>query len=202
MDHPRVRREARTRGTLRRRNHRRGRTFAFLVLLVAACGDSPKFPVVELQDPNTCKDCHPKHYQQWSGSMHAYASDDPVFLAMNKRGQREAQLGTFCVQCHAPMAVALGKTDGTNFDPTALAPGERGITCYFCHNVAEIHDDHNNGLKLALDDTMRGGARNPVDTPAHNATYDPMMASKTNNSKMCGSCHDVTTPRGVQLERT
>jgi hypothetical protein len=39
--------------------------------------------------------------------MHAYAAEDPVFLAMNARGQRETQgaLGAFCVNCHAPLAV-------------------------------------------------------------------------------------------------
>ena len=68
-----------------------------------------------------CKDCHPKHYTQWSGSMHAYASDDPVFVAMNKRGQREAQLGSFCLQCHAPMAVALHPNRDRRVD---LAPHE------------------------------------------------------------------------------
>lgn len=49
--------------------------------------------------------------------MHAYAAEDPVFVAMNQRMQRETNgaAGTLCVQCHAPMAVRLGKTkDGLN----------------------------------------------------------------------------------------
>src|SRR6266581_6039630 len=64
----------------------------------------------EMLDPTTCQKCHADHYRDWSGSMHAYASDDPVFLAMNKRGQRETSgaLGSFCVKCHAPMAVREG----------------------------------------------------------------------------------------------
>ena len=177
-----------------------------IVMLVAACGgsSSPKFSVDKLEDPATCMQCHQKHYTEWSGSMHAYASDDPVFLAMNKRGQRETggQLGTFCVQCHAPMAVALGLTDGTNFDPTQLPPTARGITCYFCHDVDKVAADHNNGLQLALDDTMRGGVHDPTDSPAHNSMYDKTMDSHTNKSTMCGSCHDVTTPKGIKLERT
>ena len=37
-------------------------------------------------DPATCQSCHPTHVRDWSGSMHAYASDDPVFVAMNARG--------------------------------------------------------------------------------------------------------------------
>ncbi|MDB4956689.1 MAG: cytochrome c family protein [Myxococcales bacterium] len=178
-----------------------------LGLVLAACGGGPKDTIEQLQDPSTCKECHPKHYQQWSGSMHAYASDDPVFIAMNKRGQRETsnQLGTFCVQCHAPMAVKLGlitADSAKDFDPAALPPTARGITCYFCHNVASVADTHNNGLVLAMDDVMRGGAKNPIDSPAHNSAHDPAMAGLTNNSTMCGSCHDVVTPRGVALERT
>ena len=63
-----------------------------------------------LLDPQTCKQCHANHFADWSASMHAYASDDPVFRAMNQRGQRETkgQLGSFCVKCHAPMAVNEG----------------------------------------------------------------------------------------------
>ncbi|HWO25388.1 MAG TPA: multiheme c-type cytochrome, partial [Kofleriaceae bacterium] len=147
-----------------------------LALALGACGD-PKLPIEALQDPSTCAECHPKHYQQWSGSMHAYASDDPVFIAMNRRGQRETggALGDFCINCHAPMAKQLGITDFASFDPEALPPAARGITCYFCHNVKEVTSEHNNGLVLANDQTMRGGAKDPVDTSAHHSKYDPMM---------------------------
>jgi hypothetical protein len=176
-----------------------------VAMMVAACSSAPKDPIAELEDPSTCMQCHPTHYDQWSGSMHAYASSDPVFVAMNNRGQREAQLGTFCAQCHVPMAVVDGRTDFTDFDPTALPPTEQGITCYFCHNVKAVAADHNNGLEVALDQTMRGGAKNPADTPAHDSEDDKtLMASDTNQSTMCGSCHDVVTPapNNVALERT
>lgn len=177
--------------------------FALLMLVLLSCGGEPKYAVERLEDPNTCKTCHPKHYEQWAGSMHAYASEDPVFVAMNARGQREAQLGTFCVNCHAPMAVKLGLTDGTNYDPAALPPEAKGITCYFCHNVDSVKDDHNNGLVLAMDQAMRGGAANAADTPAHESLYDKnLMQSSTNKSAMCGSCHDIVTPAGVHIERS
>src|SRR3954447_6222981 len=88
-----------------------------LVWMAFGCGDdnpspgdpSPMLTPEQLLDPESCKGCHPSHYEEWSSSMHAYASSDPVFLAMNKRGQEEAQLGDFCVQCHAPMAVRENK---------------------------------------------------------------------------------------------
>jgi hypothetical protein len=178
-----------------------------ILLLVAACGDSPKDPIAKLEDPATCVECHKSHHDQWSASMHAYSTDDPVFVAMEKRGQRETNgaLGAFCIRCHAPMAVALGTVTDDNakdFDLSTLPAEQKGITCYFCHNVESIKDDHNNGLVLALDQTMRGGATKPVSSPAHNSKYDPLMAGATNNSQMCGSCHDVITPRGIPLERT
>jgi hypothetical protein len=170
------------------------------------CGgdDGAVLPIAELQDPNTCTRCHSRHYTEWSGSMHAYASEDPVFVAMNKRGQRETggQLGTFCVKCHAPMAVELGLTDGKTFDPTQLPAAAKGVTCYFCHNVKSVADTHNNGLVLASDQTMGGGLAGPVGSPAHHSAYDKLMDSTVNASEMCGSCHDVVTPRGVPLERT
>jgi hypothetical protein len=177
---------------------------AVLALALAACGGDEALPIAELQDPQTCQDCHPKHYEQWSGSMHAYASDDPVFVAMNRRGQRETSgsLGTFCVKCHAPMAVELGLTTGADFDPETMPPAARGITCYFCHNVKAVTATHNNGLALAHDQTMRGGVEDPISSPAHRSSFDRLMDSDTNNSEMCGSCHDIVTPRGVELERT
>jgi hypothetical protein len=100
------------------------------------------------------------------------------------------------------MAVELGLTDGKSFDPAQLPATARGITCYFCHNVKSVEDTHNNGLVLAHDQTMRGGLASPVSSPAHHSAYDRLMDSTSNQSEICGSCHDVVTPRGVQLERT
>ncbi len=74
-------------------------------------------------DASTCQTCHPAQYQQWADSMHAYATDDPVFLAMNARAQRETNgaLGTFCAKCHAPVAVRQQMTDGTNLQALPAA---------------------------------------------------------------------------------
>jgi hypothetical protein len=157
----------------------------------------------ELLNPEKCKDCHPKHYEQWSSSMHAYASKDPVFRAMNKRGQREAQLGKFCVNCHAPMAVREGKTqDGLNLDqvPDQL----QGVTCYFCHNAVSPGGDHNNMVVLANDTTMRAGVKDPVNPKVHVAAYSELHdRDKLQSSTLCGGCHDIVTPNhGVHLERT
>lgn len=158
----------------------------------------------QLRDPTTCQGCHPKHYREWSSSMHAYAAQDPVFLAMNRRGQRETHgaLGDFCVRCHAPMAVIDGLTrDGLNLE--RLADSQRGVSCYFCHNVTKVEGDHNALLRLADDRSMRGPIEDPLQPAAHGAEYSSMFEdTDPQSSAMCGGCHDIVTPIGVHLERT
>ena len=65
-------------------------------------GETKMLTPSELLDPAKCQSCHPQQYTDWSGSMHAYASDDPVFVAMNRRGQADThgELGSFCVDEH------------------------------------------------------------------------------------------------------
>jgi hypothetical protein len=182
-----------------------------IVLLMSACtGDDGAAETTtpltreELLKPETCKKCHVKHYREWSASMHAYATQDPVFIAMNKRGQREAKVGEFCVNCHAPMAVReQPNTDWTKTDPSELPKQLQGVTCYFCHNAIGTDGDHNNAIRLANDTTMRGSIRDPVDPKVHGVAYSEFNDRESpKSSAMCGGCHDIQTKKGVHLERT
>ncbi len=201
--------------TLRVTLTRRVRTLLALAVLAAvvpaitiACSSTSAGPTYlsrdALLDPNTCAQCHHDHYEDWSGSMHAYASEDPVFRAMNARGQRETngQLGSFCVQCHAPMAVHEGATmDGLNLDqvPQPL----HGVTCFFCHTVEAVQGAHNNPLQLANDITMRGEYKDPVANTAHPATYSSLHdRDSLGSAPLCGACHDIVSPAGAAIERT
>lgn len=183
------------------------------VLAVAvACSSEPAAdapPVMltreQLMDPQTCAGCHPDHVREWSGSMHAYAGVDPVFLALNKRMQRETNgaNGTFCVNCHAPLAVRQGLTaDGLNLD--RLDPKLLGVTCYFCHNSEFAGGAlHNNPLVTIDDGVMRGGFRDPVPSTPHGAKYSSFTDQVHDSSAIaCGSCHDIVNPLGSHIERT
>lgn len=150
-----------------------------------------------LADPASCEGCHPDQVREWAGSMHAYASDDPVFLAMNRLGQRETggALGDLCVRCHAPLAAGR--------DVEALPREERGVTCIACHQVAEVVEVHNGGLRWARDRVIRGASHDALDTPAHDSAYSPLLDGRSlASSAMCGACHDVVSPSGVAVERT
>jgi len=175
-----------------------------VIVLLLSCQQTYDLDTEALQDPENCKDCHQTHYEEWQGSMHAYAGEDPVFLAMNARGQRETDgaLGDLCVQCHAPVALALGLTeDGTNLDevPEHL----RGVTCVWCHLTEEVVEDHNAGLLMAEDGVMRGGISDFQETTAHASAWSPLHdRDSPDSSALCGSCHDVVLPNGFHLERT
>ena len=179
-----------------------------LAAIVASCSssktdDAPTLTGDALLDPNNCLPCHADQFREWSGSMHAYAAEDPVFVAMNKRMQRETngQAGTLCVSCHAPVAVRMGMTkDGLNL--ADLPASVRGVTCYFCHATDAVEGTHSNPLRLATDGALRGGIRDPIKGP-HRATYSPLHDRETQASAtMCGACHDVVTPAGAHIERT
>ena len=187
------------------RRTRLGYSFA-LALAAAGCeAETTKPTRAQLLDPEFCKDCHPQHYEEWSASMHAYASRDPVFLAMNKRGQEEAEIGEFCVQCHAPMALREGAIDDFA-DLTDLPKHLQGVTCYFCHNAVKVNEPHSNAnIELANDTIMRGALSNPIDTPAHGVAAKPSALHDRygkQSSKLCGACHDIVNPLGLQLENT
>jgi hypothetical protein len=175
-----------------------------LAALLGACTPEDELLTAEqLRDPAACAECHPDHYREWSGSMHAYAGVDPVFLAMNAKGQRETdgELGTFCVQCHAPMAVADGLAqDG---DLSEVPEAQRGVTCAFCHLVTDVEGTHNNPLRVATDGVLRGPFADPLPTPAHASQGSGLHDREDPRSAaLCGSCHDIVTPAGAHIERT
>ncbi|HEY2370860.1 MAG TPA: multiheme c-type cytochrome, partial [Polyangiaceae bacterium] len=163
-----------------------------LLALAACASDPPQMTQDQLMDPQACAQCHPTHVAQWSGSMHAYASDDPIFVAMNARFQREvASSGadpSFCVKCHAPVALAQGATtDGTNL--ATLDAKLRGVTCFECH---------------AQSDGSLGG---PLSDPAHGASHKSVYSASLDladpsSSASCGTCHDVKNGHGATVEAT
>lgn len=183
------------------------KTFALCVALglwMGACSTRKAIDQEALMDPAACQACHPEQYREWSGSMHAYASDDPIFIALNAFAQRETggEIGSFCVGCHAPMALHVGETtDGLNIEDVPRR--YRGVTCYFCHQIAEIVDDHNAAFVLADDGMFRGGIAKTLATEAHlSGTATIHDGRHADSSAICGSCHDVRLPSGLRLENT
>lgn len=179
------------------------------LLVICACSSDPPAPAPlasreQLLDPETCKSCHQDHFREWSGSMHAYAADDPVFLAMNQRGQRETggALGDFCVKCHAPMAVRTGATkDGLNL--ATLPRSLKGVTCFFCHTADAVEGTHDNPVRLSTSLAMRGPFADPVANGSHASVRSDLHdRDQAGSAALCGACHDIVTGHGAAIERT
>jgi hypothetical protein len=123
---------------------------------------------------------------------------------MNARAQRETAgaTGTFCVNCHAPMAVREGlTTDGLNL--SSLPQAKKGVTCYYCHATESIAGTHDNPLVLAKDDSLFGPFADPAPTTPHSALYSPLFDdTQLESAAACGTCHDIVNQRGAHVERT
>jgi hypothetical protein len=184
--------------------------FAACLVVTAACAagcddhGTVKLALAQIKDPAACQGCHPAQFAEWSASMHAYSADDPVFIAMNQRGQRETDnaLGDFCVKCHAPVAVREGLThDGLNL--STLPPAVKGVTCYFCHAAESIEGTHDNPLVLAADGRLFGPFADPAPATPHGALYSPLFdGARLESAAACGACHDIVNQHDVALERT
>jgi hypothetical protein len=156
-----------------------------------------------------CVECHPNHVEEWSMSMHAYATADPVFHAMSVMGQAQSKgkLGQFCVQCHAPIGLAFNAApvtfdaekgqyvqDTRGLDPLSAS----GVSCDVCHSITNIIEPLNARAVLTPNGIRRGTIKDPVETPAHASAYSPLHEE----SLVCSMCHAVTNPRGAKLEET
>ncbi len=92
---------------------------ALLVLL--ACSEAAsREPVARAASPATvdvrpdaCAECHAAIVDEWRGSLHARAWDDPIFRAEYDRAPAQS-----CRDCH---------------NPSTRASGQAGIDCASCH---------------------------------------------------------------------
>jgi nitrate/TMAO reductase-like tetraheme cytochrome c subunit len=189
-----------------------GNFCALLALGIAACanndklptppeGNSPKFKVTDFTPPEQCATCHPNHYNEWRGSMHAYAFVDPVFFAMHERGQQETngKLDQFCTKCHSPIASLTGETPPF-FNRNSLSPISRqGVQCDVCHTITQINNPVGNAdFELTPGNTKYASLANPADNSFHRSAFN----AEFDRSRFCGSCHDVKNTLGVLVEET
>jgi len=170
---------------------------------------------------NTCATCHPKHYEQWSVSQHAYAQLSPIFMAFQAtiNSKTSTTNGDFCVRCHNQVGMNLKESIFiSNLDrhPTS----REGITCVVCHRVNRNYGKVSGRLALVEGDlfsAVYGPAgekelervlslpqkyrvvteRNKPGRAIHTKAEKFFEISKPS---FCGTCHDVTLLNGFRLE--
>lgn len=162
-------------------------------------------PLLESDFPSAkqCGYCHPKQYNEWSRSMHAYAQHSPIFEAFNLAliERTGGTIDTFCSRCHTPLGTALGE-NGSRRNVHRSRLSMEGITCVTCHRRPQGQYKANSRIVVTpgklMETCVFGPFENPVslDHNAHPSVQQPYIRS----SQFCGECHDVTSPEGIRLE--
>lgn len=162
---------------------------------------------------STCQNCHsfgniapheddPLYapFIGWAGSMMGNAARDPVFWAgVAIASQDEPGATIDCVRCHAPRAFLEGRGDAIAIDELQQ-DDLAGVECESCHRALEDVGVPPGNARYTLDDVAVNGVvprRGPWDypdgvgEPPHEWLFDTYVGT----SRMCGTCHDVTTSR-------
>jgi MYXO-CTERM domain-containing protein len=176
-------------------------------------------PTESLENPLTydfmCEGCHtfannaaasdlPPHAPgAYAGTLMANAARDPVFwagvalAAEDQPGETED-----CIRCHAPRAFLEGRGDAIASDEL-IGPDFDSVTCEVCHRAMDDGETPPGNARFVLDDVLvdgqppRRGPWNYADPngpplPPHPIIQDLEFLP---SSRMCGTCHDVTTAR-------
>ncbi|MCS6965418.1 MAG: cytochrome c family protein, partial [Candidatus Kapabacteria bacterium] len=147
-----------------------------------------------------CQPCHPKHYEEWRISMHAYALEDPVFHALNALMLQGKSVldDQFCMRCHTPLGSLFGETPPGVRKEQLPALARQGITCDVCHMMALPHPSGRGVTGFRLDGARTGNVPDPLPNSFHASVHEPLLSQ----SEACAACHDVVNPLGVLVERT
>lgn len=170
---------------------------------------------------NTCKACHPKHYDEWSVSQHSYAQLSPVYMAFQNsiNALTSNTNGDFCIRCHNQVGMNLGEsTFISNLDrhPTS----REGITCVVCHRVTQTYGKVSGRMALEEGGLLSTiyGPQGPVELERvldnrdqYRVVTDPERSGRKihtqvghfpqlSSSSFCGTCHDVNLFNGFRLE--
>lgn len=181
----------------------------------ASAGAAPTEPntlVNPLFAPFACEFCHtyanavpdlaePAYspFISWQGSMMANSARDPVFWAGVAVADQDSPGNTeLCIRCHSPRAFLEGNGSATSIDQLTTDQ-QSGVECEMCHRAMEDLGTPAGNAQYTIDDVLIGTnvpRRGPWDytdgnpEPPHEWIYDPY----TGSSRLCGTCHDVTTP--------
>ncbi len=175
------------------------------------------FTVSDFEPATECQSCHPTHYKEWTGSMHAYAFTDPVWFKQHSKEQahfksKGKELGQFCIMCHSPIGFLTSEIDNpSEFDISqkeGLSQQAReGVSCSFCHSTTHLSpstnvdfsDEMNEGIQFFLNpgEIQYGSIKDPLPNNFHESEFHPDY----DKSEYCRGCHNLTIS-GKEAEMT
>lgn len=182
-------------------------------------GTQPQTIFENILPADNCTSCHAyfdvnsEPYRRWVSSMMGQAGRDPVFYAcMTIANQDVNDVGELCLRCHAPGAWLAGRstpTDGSGLDNDE---GDLdGVNCHTCHRMVDPvaamenpasdtgilasltsfnEEPHSGQYVIDPTDVRRG----PFDLGPNFFWHSWAESPFHRESKMCGTCHDVSNP--------
>ncbi len=144
----------------------------------------------------TCAECHSSIHGYWSDSAHARAAVAPSFTAsldQALRGARDADaVRRGCTACHAPTTLVSG--DHALADPVS----REGVSCDFCHTVADVDLAREQPFD-AQPGPLKRGPLQYAESPFHETAYSPLHKS---SPLLCAGCHEYRNAAGVAVLST
>lgn len=155
----------------------------------------------DFEGPEQCRQCHQRQYDEWIGSMHAYAQVSPVFVAFNEK-VKNMGTGPFCVRCHTPIGIAIGEK-GTTPNEQRAPISLMGVQCDVCHRVEKNHGLVSGKFPLYPGRTkygLFGSGHNGDKKAVMNEFHKSKQGEFLRTSEFCGSCHDVVDAKDLRIE--
>lgn len=182
---------------------------------LARTADGNFIPARALMNDAYCGECHADAHEQWSHSMHRFASfNNPVyrFSVRNTRQFSMARDGNvqrsrFCAGCHDPVPFFSGAFDDPDFDDVNHPTATAGITCSACHAITHVNSPRGNA-----DYTLEAPLHYPFaysDNPFLQWTNRMLVKAKPGfhkktflkplhrSTEFCGTCHKVHLPEAL-----
>lgn len=157
----------------------------------------------EFENNPLAEDLPPHAPAAYFGTLMANAARDPVFWAGVALASDDYPGETEdCVRCHSPRAFLEGRGDAIAIEE--LNPLDlNSVSCEVCHRAIDDGETPAGNARLVLDDVLVDGEpprRGPwgytepdgAPLPPHPIIQDLEFLP---SSRLCGTCHDVTTGR-------
>jgi cytochrome c553 len=171
----------------------------------------------QIESVSKCDNCHGNFdpggepWFNWSGSMMAHASRDPIFWATVAIAEQDFDgVGDLCIRCHVPEGWLGGRSTPT--DGSGLAEGDDdGLQCDVCHRLTRPDGSEHVGVQNAPFLAHDGGSpptgflgsgmyviwdeNSKLGPYADAEARHQFEASQFHRSEdLCGTCHDVSNP--------
>ncbi|MHB8788788.1 MAG: multiheme c-type cytochrome [Desulfobulbaceae bacterium] len=159
----------------------------------------------EFTPPEVCGECHPKQFEEWTGSVHALAFHDPVYqgelnLAVKAVGH---EISRQCEGCHSAAGMVTGEIKKPGLEglsPMALA----GVSCDICHSISGVthwqtpsREPENGSMILTPGEDTKDGPvlikHGPL-APFEGCGEDFHQCRESSlhlRADLCASCHQV-----------